>query len=93
LRIAAKPLADTLEAANEPLSKEWRNKLNRAYSVTNLNAHLSRLILFSPCQKVLKKLLLRLQAPSNYVMTKPNRTEKCAIGVRIQGFHLPYKVA
>jgi Transposase DDE domain len=93
LRLAARPLADTLEAANEPLSSGWRNKLNRAYSVTSLNAHLSRLILFAPCQKVIKKLLLRLQAPSNYVMTKPNRAEKRIIGVRIQGFHSPYKVA
>jgi hypothetical protein len=93
LRLAARPLADTLEAANEPLSNGWRNKLNRAYSVTSLNPHLSRLILFAPCQKVLKKLLLRLQAPSNYVMTKPNRVEKRVIGVRIHGFHSPYKVA
>jgi hypothetical protein len=93
LRLAARPLADTLEAANEPSSNGWRNKLNRAYSVTSLNPHLSRLILFTPCQKVLKTLLLRLQAPSNYVMTKPNRLEKRVIGVRIHGFHPPYKVA
>lgn len=93
LRLTAKPLPVTLDAANEPLPHGWRQKLNQTYSVSCLRDYLPRLILFAPCLNQLKILILRLLKPAGYVMTKPDRVAKRTIGVRIQGFHPAYKPA